>query len=115
MHSTPVGAPSSSAMFGAPRTWHAISPSAPQPKSYQPRHWKGTYRVLNGRALEIPSQVSQSSVGGTGSSAGISVSPCAQIGRLVQACTSVTLPMAPDQIISEQTRGPSSQYPWLPI
>ena len=33
MHSTLVGAPSCSAMFGAPRMWQAMSPSAPQPKS----------------------------------------------------------------------------------
>ena len=33
MHSTLVGAPSRSAMFGAPRMWQAMSPSAPQPKS----------------------------------------------------------------------------------
>ncbi len=33
MHSTLVGLPSLSAMFGAPRMWHAMSPRAPQPKS----------------------------------------------------------------------------------
>ena len=29
------------AMFGAPRMWQAISPSAPQPKSKKPRQLKG--------------------------------------------------------------------------
>ena len=33
MHSTLVGAPSFSAMLGAPRMWQAMSPSAPHPKS----------------------------------------------------------------------------------
>ena len=37
---------------------------------------------------------------GTGSAGGIAVSPCGQMGRSVQACTSATLPMAPDHTIS---------------
>src|SRR5262249_58923557 len=32
-HSTLLGAPTRNARFDAPRMWHAMSPSAPQPKS----------------------------------------------------------------------------------
>src|SRR5262245_14259137 len=39
--STLVGAPSIRAMFTDPRMWHAISPSAPQPKSKKPRQLNG--------------------------------------------------------------------------
>src|SRR5690606_41950647 len=38
-----------------------------------------------------------------------------QTGRLVQACTSVTSPISPAQIISAAWRVPSLEYPWLPI
>src|ERR1039458_4245411 len=37
------------------------------------------------------------------------------MGRSVQACTSVTLPISPDQTISATWRVPSLEYPWLPI
>ncbi len=41
--------------------------------------------------------------------------PCGQIGRLVQACTSRTSPMAPASNHSCIRRSPSSEWPWLPI
>ena len=63
----------------------------------------------------MPSQVSQSSVAGTGIGAGILVMPCGQIGRVVKACTSVTLPISPDHRISAATRAPLFEYPWFPI
>src|SRR5260370_16731005 len=65
--------------------------------------------------LEMPSQVSQSSVSGTGASFGSSVRPCGQIGRSVQACTSVTLPISPAQIISAHWRVPSCREPCFPL
>src|SRR5947207_9015743 len=84
-HSTLLGAPSISAMLGAPRMWQAISPSEPQPKSKKPRQAKGAYAGLYGRMFWMPIQESQSSVSGTGASFGGSVKPCGQTGRLVHA------------------------------
>src|SRR5580704_7990379 len=40
-NSTLVGAPSFSAQFAPSMMWHAMSPSAPQPKSHQPRQLNG--------------------------------------------------------------------------
>src|SRR5690349_8031099 len=39
--STLLGAPSSNAIFTEPRMWHAMSPSAPQPKSKKPLQLNG--------------------------------------------------------------------------
>ena len=64
--------------------------------------------------LCTPSHRSQSKVSGTAVSAGCSCNPCGQMGRFVQAWTSVTLPISPDQIISAHCRVPSLEYPGCP-
>src|SRR5579863_3541251 len=113
-HSTLVGEPSLSAMLGAPRMWQAMSPSDPQPYSKKPRQLNGAILSLYACGVLMPVQRSQDMVSGTGISAGQSGRPCGQIGRLVQAWTSVTLPISPDQTISAHCRVPSLEYPWLP-
>src|SRR5271156_3773384 len=62
-----------------------------------------------------PSQRSQSNSFGTASWAGMDCTPWGQLGELVTACTSVTLPISPDQTISQAVLWPSCEYPWLPI
>ena len=98
-----------SAMFGVPRMWHAMSPTAPQPNSGNPRHLMRHYAGLYGRISASPSHASQSSVDGTASSFGTTSGPCSQYpsGRFVHACTSFTSPMSPLQIISQHWRAPS--------
>ena len=66
-----------------------------------------TSKEIAAQLEATPSQVSHSIVDGAFSPAGIDVRPCGHTGRLVQACTSVTLPIAPDQIISAHRRVPS--------
>src|SRR6266699_1082699 len=81
-----LGAPSLSEKNARSMQWHAMSPSAPVPKSQKPRHLNGTYAGLYGRQGATPSQRSQSSVdGATGVSLGRSI-PCGHklLGRSVQ-------------------------------
>ena len=40
---------------------------------------------------------------------------CGQMGRLVQYCTSRTVPMTPASIHSRMSRVPSLACPWFPI
>ncbi len=52
--------------------------------------------------------------GGTCSSVGRSI-PCGQMGRLVQYCTSRTVPITPASTHSRRMRTPSPVWPWFPI
>ena len=95
--------------------WHAMSPSAPVPKSHQPRHLNGAYAGWYGRAGAGPSHNSQSSQDGVKYSSSGRSSACGQIGRLVHSWISRTVPMAPASTHSRIWRVPSSACPWLPI
>jgi len=56
-----------SAMNGRLHVWQAMSPSAPVPKSHQPRHSNGWYTLsAYGRHGAGPIQASQFNVVGTG-------------------------------------------------
>ncbi len=85
-----------------------MSPSAPVPKSHQPRHLNGAYAGWYGRAGAGPSHRSQSIVAGVWySSSGRSIA-CGQMGRLVHSWTSRTVPIRPASTHSRIRRVPSS-------
>ena len=59
------------------------------------RHANGTYPLPYSRNGAGPSQLSQSNPLGMAALAGRAFMPCGQMGRFVQICASVTLPMIP--------------------
>ncbi len=94
-----------------------MSPSAPVPKSNQPRQSCGWYSFEYGRAGAAPSQRSQSIVLGTG---GVSVGRSRSCfhhlpGRSVHEWISRTGPIAPACSHSRVRRSPSPAWPLLPI
>src|SRR5438128_4841936 len=89
---TEVGAGRTSAKKAKSMQWHAMSPTAPVPKSQKPRQLNGVYAGLYGRTGAGPRNKSQASVGGTGGVSAGRRTPCGQMGRSVQTCTAVTFP-----------------------
>ncbi len=116
MHSAPTIEPfKSNAVKGQFRMWHPMSPNAPVPKSQNPRHLNGWQSLKYGRSAAGPSQRSQSSDSGIGSPLVGHVTPCGQMGRLLQQCASFTFPISPAWIHSLVSRKSSLALPWLPI
>src|SRR5215471_15657629 len=92
-----------------------MSPSAPVPHAQYPRHLNGAYAELYAISFVVgPSHRSQFIVSGTGWLAA-QFTPCGQIGRSVQQCTSLIFPSAPDVMNSTVWCAPSDEWCWFPI